>query len=110
MTATLDTYDGQTLWSSSQPATTSYHAGDQQPSATNITRTNTYHIRFLVSLAGNRLYAPGDEVASFSVASRALAGSAGSPAAWFSNETLPAGEDYFAPGSASPPTQDPLPA
>src|SRR5258706_564607 len=108
MTATLDTYDGQNSWSSSQPATTSYHAGDQQPSATNITRTNTYHIRFLVSLAGNRLYAPGDEVASFSVASRALAGSAGSPAAWFSNEALSAGDDYVAAGYVSSATQNQL--
>ena len=108
MTATLDTYDGQNSWSSSQPGTTSYHAGDQQPSATNITHTNTYHIRFLVSLAGNRLYAPGDEVAGFSVASRALAGSAGAPAAWFSNEALSAGDDYVAAGYVSSATQDQL--
>jgi transglutaminase-like putative cysteine protease len=108
MTATLDSYDGQNSWSASQPASKSYHAGDQQPSATNVTHTNTYHIRFLVSLAGNRLYAPGDEVAGFSVASRALAGSAGSPTAWFSNETLSAGDDYVAAGYVSSATQDQL--
>lgn len=108
MTATLDSYDGQNSWSASQPASKSYHAGDQQPSATNVTHTNTYHIRFLVSLAGNRLYAPGDEVAGFSVASRALAGSAGSPTAWFSNEALSAGDDYVAAGYVSSATQDQL--
>jgi len=108
MTATLDTYDGQNNWTTSQPTSKSYHAGDQQPSATNITHTNTYHIRFLVSLAGNRLYAPGDEVAGFSVASRALAGSAGSPTAWFSNEALSAGDDYVAAGYVSSATQNQL--
>ncbi|MGH2517993.1 MAG: transglutaminase-like domain-containing protein, partial [Ktedonobacterales bacterium] len=102
VTRTLNVYNGQNSWTSSQTQPRSFAANQTQPPTSEAAQLNTYNITVVNAQAGSPLFAPGDEAASFNVSSQASIDSAtGQAVGWSSPTPLGSGAHYQATGYVS---------
>lgn len=102
VTRTLNVYNGQNSWTSSQTRIQSYGANQAQPPTTESTHLNSYKITVVAGQVGSPLFAPGDEAASFSVPSQTFQDVVtGQPVAWTATGSDGPGATYEATGYVS---------
>ncbi|HLZ25209.1 MAG TPA: transglutaminase domain-containing protein [Ktedonobacterales bacterium] len=109
VTRTLNVYNGQNAWTSSQTQIHTFGPGETEPPTTESAHLNTYDLTIATPQSGSPLFAPGDEAASFNVPSQAFQDVAtGNGVAWISPNPLGPGDHYQTSGYVSNATKDQL--
>jgi transglutaminase-like putative cysteine protease len=110
ITRTLNVFNGQNGWTSSQTQTHAYASNVTQPPTSGAAHLNTYNLTIVNAQAGSPLFAPGDEAASFSLPSQSFQDVAtGQAVAWNSpTNSIGAGAHYQASGYVSNASPDDL--